>query len=69
MNEENATILTHKTDFETHKNVNAGTNNPIQATMEGTYAVDGDMTKLMACSPLIPITTKAHEIAIQEFIK
>ena len=69
INEENVPILSHKTDFETHKNVNAGTNNPIQATMEGIYAVDGDMTKLMACSPLIPITTKAHDIAIQEFKK
>jgi len=69
INEENVTILTHKTDFETHKNVNAGSNNPIQATMAGTYSVDGDMTKLMACAPLIPITTKAHEIVIKKFKK
>ncbi len=68
INEENVPILIHKTDFETLKNVNAGTNNPIQATMEGTYAVDGDMKKLMVCAPLIPITAKAHAVAINNFI-
>lgn len=69
IDENNIPKLIHKTDFDTHKNVNAGTNNPIQATMEGIYAVDGDMTKLMACAPLIPITTKAHNIAIKDFLK
>jgi putative sterol carrier protein len=62
--EENIPKLIHKTDFDTLNKVNAGEINPVQATMDGTYAVDGDMAKLMACSPLIPVTVKAHGVAI-----
>jgi len=58
------TIL-HKTDFETIKKVNSGESDPIKATMAGTYVVEGDVTKLMACAPLLPLNAKAHEKAIQ----
>jgi MoaA/NifB/PqqE/SkfB family radical SAM enzyme len=58
--------LIHKTDFDTLNKVNAGEINPVQATMDGTYAVDGEMSKLMACAPLIPLTIKAHGIAIAD---
>jgi len=47
--------IIHKTDFETIKKVNSGESDPIQATMEGTYVVEGDVTKLMACAPLLPL--------------
>lgn len=67
--DENVPLIIHKTDFETLKDVNAGTNNPIQATMAGTYVVDGDMKKLMDCAPLIPITAKAHANIINNFIE
>lgn len=55
----------HKTDFVTVKKVNSGESDPIQATMAGTYVVEGDVTKLMACAPLLPLNAKAHEKAIQ----
>ncbi|MCK4384586.1 MAG: SCP2 sterol-binding domain-containing protein [Candidatus Lokiarchaeota archaeon] len=57
--------LFHKTDFDTIKKVNSGESDPIQATMAGTYVVEGDVTKLMACAPLLPLNAKAHEKAIQ----
>ena len=50
----------HKTDFETVKGVFNGDSDPIQATMAGTYVVEGDMAKLMACAPLLPLNGKAH---------
>ncbi len=52
--------VVHKTDFETMKKVNSGETDPIKATMEGTYTIEGDVTKLMACGPLIPLSAKAH---------
>ncbi len=50
----------HKTDFETIKKVNSGEIDPIQATMSGKYTVEGDVGKLMACAPLLPLNPKAH---------
>jgi len=58
--------LIHKADFETVRKVNSGEQNPVQATMAGLYTVDGDMAKLMACAPLLPLQVKAHEKAIQQ---
>jgi MoaA/NifB/PqqE/SkfB family radical SAM enzyme len=58
--------LIHKADFETIKKVNSGEQNPVQATMAGLYVVDGDMAKLMACAPLMPLQIKAHEIVIKK---
>ncbi|HUY01249.1 MAG TPA: SCP2 sterol-binding domain-containing protein [Candidatus Deferrimicrobium sp.] len=52
--------VVHKTDFETMKQVNSGESDPIQATMSGTYVIEGDVAKLMACAPLIPLSAKAH---------
>ena len=63
--EENITKLIHSTDLETLKNVNSGDANPVQATMAGTYSVDGDMTILMSCTPLLPLTVKAHAEVIK----
>ena len=60
-----APIVFHKTDFATIKKVNSGESDPIQATMAGTYVVEGDATKLMACAPLLPLNAKAHEKAIK----
>ena len=60
-----APTILHKTDFVTIKKVNSGESDPIQATMAGTYVVEGDVTKLMACAPLLPLNAKAHEKAIQ----
>ncbi len=54
----------HKTDFETIKKVNSGESNPVQATMKGTYVIEGDTAKLMACTPILPLNAKAHEISI-----
>ena len=56
----------HKTDIETMKKVNSGETDPIQATMTGSYNIDGDVTKLMACAPLLPLSAKAHVIAVQK---
>ena len=58
--------ITHKTDFNTIKKVNSGESDPIQATMAGTYVVEGDVAKLMSCAPLLPLNAKAHAKAIQE---
>jgi putative sterol carrier protein len=55
----------HKTDIETMKKVNSGETDPIKATMTGTYVIEGDVTKLMACAPLIPLSAKAHAKAQQ----
>ncbi|MFX1497363.1 MAG: SCP2 sterol-binding domain-containing protein [Promethearchaeota archaeon] len=58
-----APTVIHKTNFETIKKVNSGESDPIQATMSGTYVIEGDVSKLMACAPLLPLNAKAHEIA------
>ncbi|MFX1275376.1 MAG: SCP2 sterol-binding domain-containing protein [Promethearchaeota archaeon] len=58
--------IIHKTDFDTIKKVNSGESDPIQATMAGTYVVEGDMSKLMACAPLLPLNAKAHTKTIQK---
>jgi hypothetical protein len=58
-----ATKLLHTTDFNTLIKVNSGEINPIQATMDGIYVVDGDVTVLMSCAPVLPLTIKAHGIA------
>lgn len=52
----------HKTDFNTIKKVNSGESNPIEATMTGKYFVEGDLAKLMACTPLAPLNGKAHAL-------
>lgn len=57
--------IIHKTDFETIKKVNSGESDPIKATMEGTYVVEGDVSKLMACAPLLPLNAKAHAEAVK----
>ena len=57
--------LIHKADFEIIRKVFSGEQNPVEATMKGIYVVEGDMTKLMACAPLLPLQVKAHEIATQ----
>ena len=52
----------HKTNFETIKKVNSGVSNPIEATVAGTYFVEGDLAKLMACAPLAPLNEQAHAL-------
>ena len=37
-----------------------GEQNPIEATMSGIYLVEGDMDKLMACAPFLPLQVVAH---------
>ena len=61
--------IIHKANFETIKKVYAGKADPIQETMAKRYAVEGDMTKLMACVPLLPLFGKAHAIVIQKGIE
>ena len=58
--------LIHKADFEVVRKVFSGDQNPVQATMAGLYVVDGDMAKLMACAPFLPLQVVAHEKVIQE---
>jgi len=58
--------IIHKTDFDTIKKVNSGESDPIQATMGGTYVVEGDVAKLMECATLLPLNAKAHAKAIQK---
>ncbi len=58
--------IIHKTDFDTIKKVNSGESDPIQATMSGTYVIEGDVSKLMACAPLLPLNAKAHAKATQK---
>ena len=55
-----APMVIHKTDFDTMKKVNSGETDPIKATVTGTYMIEGDVAKLMACAPLIPLSAKAH---------
>ncbi len=55
--------VVHKTNFETIKKVNSGESDPIQATMAGTYVVEGDVGKLMSCAALLPLNPKAHAAA------
>lgn len=57
--------ILHKTDFATIQKVNSGESDPIQETMAGTYIVEGDVEKLMACATLLPLNAKAHKKAIQ----
>jgi hypothetical protein len=57
--------ILHKTDFATIMKVNSGESDPIKATMAGTYVVEGDVSKLMACAPILPLNAKAHEKAMQ----
>jgi putative sterol carrier protein len=52
----------HKTNFDTMKKVNSGESNPIEATVAGTYFVEGDLAKLMACAPLAPLNGKVHAL-------
>ncbi|MBY9011970.1 MAG: U32 family peptidase [Candidatus Lokiarchaeota archaeon] len=61
----------HKTDFNTIRKVNSGESNPIEATVAGTYFVEGDLAKLMACAPLAPLNGKTHNLVskIKEQIK
>ncbi|MHA2288357.1 MAG: hypothetical protein ACXABG_06180, partial [Promethearchaeota archaeon] len=60
--EDEISKVIHKTDFDTIKKVNSGESNPIEATVAGTYFVEGDMTKLMMCAPLAPLNGKVHEM-------
>lgn len=60
--EDGMSKVIHKTDFETIKKVNSGESNPIEATVAGTYFVEGDMAKLMACAPLAPLNGKVHAL-------
>jgi len=62
----NAPKIIHKTNFETIKKVNSGESDPIQATMAGTYIVEGDVAKLMACASLLPLNAKAHSKAMKK---
>ena len=57
--------IIHKTDFKTVQKVNSGESDPIKATMEGAYVVEGDVQKLMACAPLLPLNAKAHANAMK----
>ena len=58
-------LLIHKADFDVVRKVFSGEQNPVQATMAGLYVVDGDMAKLMACSPFLPLQVVAHEKVIK----
>jgi len=60
--EDGISKVIHKTDFNTIKKVNSGVSNPIEATMAGTYLVEGDLAKLMACTPLAPLNGKVHAL-------
>ena len=62
-NEKSIPILFHKTDYETLRRVLSGEIDPIAATMEGKYKVIGDMNKLTACTPLLPLNEKAHKLS------
>lgn len=61
--EENIPKIIHKANLDIIRKINAGDIHPVQARMEGTYSIDGDMRKLMECTPLLPILAKAHAIA------
>jgi hypothetical protein len=62
----NVPMIIHKTDFKTIQKVNSGESDPIQETMKGTYIVEGDVSKLMACAPLLPLNAKAHAKAMNK---
>jgi len=55
----------HKANFETVKQVLSGESDPVQATIAGTYTIEGDFTKLIPCSALLPLNAKAHAKAIK----
>ena len=52
--------MVHKTSAETIQKVLFGELDPMKATMDGLYAVEGDTSKLMECVPLLPLFAKAH---------
>ena len=52
--------VTHIMKFDVIRGVFAGTINPIDATAEGNYAIEGNMAKLLKASGLIPYIKKAH---------
>ncbi len=56
---DNATV-THKMTLEVIQNVFAGIINPIDATAEGKYAVEGNMAKLLKASGFLPYIKRAH---------
>jgi len=62
-------MLIHKANFDVVRKVFSGEQNPVQATMAGLYVVDGDMAKLMACAPFLPLQVVAHEKIIQKRIE
>jgi radical SAM protein with 4Fe4S-binding SPASM domain len=59
----NVPKVIHKTTFAVMKKVNAGELDPVSATMTGQYTVEGDLAKLVACAPLLPLNPKAHASA------
>jgi MoaA/NifB/PqqE/SkfB family radical SAM enzyme len=56
--------LYHTTRLDTLYNINAGLTNPVQATMEGIYSVDGATNRLMDCVPMLQFTIKAHKLVV-----
>lgn len=60
--EENIPKVIHKANLDVIKKINAGDIHPVQARMDRTYSIDGDMRKFMECTPLLPIIVKAHAI-------
>lgn len=54
--------LVHITDFSTVQAVLSGKIDAIAATCEGKYKLIGDMNKLTACTPLLPLNGKAHKL-------
>ena len=58
--QEGIPITIHRTSSEMIRKVLSGEKDAMQATMEGSYKVDGDMNKLIACTPLLPLNGKAH---------
>jgi len=61
---ENTPTLIHTTGLETLYNINSGQANPVQATMEGLYSVDGATNVLMDCVPMLQFTIKAHKLLV-----
>ncbi|HMB22419.1 MAG TPA: aromatic prenyltransferase, partial [Anaerolineales bacterium] len=61
--EENIPKVIHKASLEIIKKINAGEIHPVQAKVDGIYSIDGDMRKLMECTPLLPLLAKAHALA------
>ncbi len=53
-------IVTHIMTFEVIQDVFAGKVNPIDATAEGKYAIEGNMAKLLKASGFIAYIKKAH---------